>query len=56
MPVIKLVATPMVSTTRLTKIGSPTFLDCALYRSVVSAIQYVTITRPRLSCAVDEVG
>lgn len=48
-------ATPMVSTAKLTKIGSPNFSDPTLYRFVVGALQYVTITRPELCFSVNKV-
>ncbi|MCH80898.1 retrovirus-related Pol polyprotein from transposon TNT 1-94, partial [Trifolium medium] len=49
------VYTPMVSTAKLTKTGSSSFSDPTLYRSVVGALQYVTITRPELSYSVNKV-
>ncbi|RVW22991.1 Retrovirus-related Pol polyprotein from transposon RE1 [Vitis vinifera] len=38
--------TPMISGQQLTTSGSGTVKDVQLYRSVVGALQYVTITRP----------
>lgn len=46
------VSTPMVSTGKLT---SHNFSNPTLYRSVVGALQYVTITRPELSFSVNKV-
>jgi len=40
------VFTPMVSSGKLSKSGSSTFADPILFRSVVGALQYVTLTRP----------
>ncbi|XP_042029931.1 uncharacterized mitochondrial protein AtMg00810-like [Salvia splendens] len=48
--------TPMVSDLKLSKFeGEPT-VDGKLYRSVVGALQYVTITRPELSFSVNKVS
>ena len=40
---------------KLTKTGSDLFSDPTLYRSVVGALQYLTITRPEISLAVNKV-
>ncbi|MCI26057.1 retrovirus-related Pol polyprotein from transposon TNT 1-94, partial [Trifolium medium] len=40
------VSTPMQSTCKLTKLGSAALDDPFMYRSVVGALQYATITRP----------
>lgn len=48
--------TPMVSDLKLSKSeGEPT-IDGKLYRSVVGALQYATITRPELSYSVNKVN
>ena len=48
--------TPMVSDLKLSKSeGEPT-IDGKLYRSVVGALQYATITRPELSYSVNKVS
>jgi len=47
--------TPMISFLRLTKNASTAVQDPTLYRSVVGALQYVLITRPELSFAVNKV-
>ena len=46
----------MVSGCKLTKTGADLFSDPTLYRSVVGALQYSTITRPELSFAVNKVS
>lgn len=45
----------MVSSSKLSKEGADYFEDPTLYRSVVGALQYATITRPELSFAVNKV-
>ena len=42
--------TPMINDQQLTASGSGTVKDVQLYRSVVGALQYVTITRPIFFC------
>jgi histone deacetylase 1/2 len=49
------VNTPMQSTCKLSKTGSPALSDPFMYRSVVGALQYATITRPELSYSVNKV-
>ncbi|RVW60112.1 Retrovirus-related Pol polyprotein from transposon RE1 [Vitis vinifera] len=46
---------PMISGQQLTVSGSDTVKDIQLYRSVVGALQYVTITRPEISFCVNRV-
>lgn len=46
--------TPMGSNLRLTKDGSDYLQDPTYYMSVVGALQYVTITRPEISFAVNK--
>lgn len=43
------VPAPMLSTCKLSKHGSNLMVDPHLYRSIVGALQYVTLTRPDLS-------
>jgi len=45
--------TPMVSSLRLTVDGSTSVEDPTFFRSIVGALQYVTITRPELSFVVN---
>jgi len=47
--------THMVSSCKLSKIGSDTFSDPSLYRSVVGSLQYATITRPEIAYSVNKV-
>lgn len=49
------VTTPMQSSCKLTKLGSPALADPYMYRSVVGALQYATITRPDIAYAVNKV-
>ena len=50
-----LIAPPMVGGCKLSKSGSERFSDPTLYRSVVGALQYATITRPEISFSVNKV-
>jgi histone deacetylase 1/2 len=51
----KPIATPMMSSCKLSKVGSDNVTDATLYRSVVGSLQYATITRPEISFAVNKV-
>jgi histone deacetylase 1/2 len=51
----KPIATPMMSSCKLSKTGSDNVTDSTLYRSVVGSLQYATITRPEISFAVNKV-
>nr|GEU68497.1 putative zinc finger, CCHC-type [Tanacetum cinerariifolium] len=51
----KPIATPLSTSTYFTSQGVP-FSDPTLYRSLVGALQYLTITRPDLSYAVNQVS
>lgn len=46
---------PMTSSFKLSKTGSDPLADPSMYRSVVGALQYATITRPEISFAVNKV-
>ena len=48
-------ATPMTSNLHLSATGSAAFEDPSLYRSMVGSLQYITITRPKLSFCVNKV-
>jgi histone deacetylase 1/2 len=47
--------TPMVSSSKLSKVGSDVVYDPTLFRSVVGALQYATLTRPEISFYVNKV-
>lgn len=49
------VSTPMTPGQKLTRYGSDPVKDVQLYRSVVGALQYATITRPEISFSVNKV-
>ena len=49
------ISSPMVRGCKLTKFGSEDFSDPTLYRSIVGALQYATITRPEISFSVNKV-
>jgi histone deacetylase 1/2 len=49
------VSTPMQSSCKLSKDGSPALSDPFMYRSVVGALQYATLTRPEISYVVNKV-
>lgn len=51
----KCVSAPMTTGQKLTSYGSDPVEDVQLYRSVVGALQYVTITRPEISFSVNKV-
>ena len=50
----KSIATPMVSDLKLSKLGRDSVLDPTLYRSVVGALQYATVTRPEISFSINK--
>ena len=49
------ISSPMVEGCKLTKSGYEPFPDPTLYRSIVGALQYATITRPEISFSVNKV-
>ncbi|XP_028191519.1 uncharacterized protein LOC114377278 [Glycine soja] len=49
------ISSPMVSNCNLSKHSVDAFHDPFLYRSIVSALQYATLTRPEFSFAVNKV-
>nr|KYP50032.1 Retrovirus-related Pol polyprotein from transposon TNT 1-94 [Cajanus cajan] len=51
----KSISTPMIGGQQLAKEGTP-FDDPTLYRSVVGALQYATITRPEIAFSVNKVS
>lgn len=46
---------PMVTNSKLSKFGSDTLPDPHLYRSVVGALQYATLTHPKIAYSVNKV-
>jgi hypothetical protein len=48
-------ASPMASSTKLSKFGSNNVSDPSYFRSIVGALQYATITRPEISFSVNKV-
>lgn len=55
MPNAKPMNTLMTTGLKLTGEGDAVFHDPSLYRSIVEGLQYITITRPKLSFAVNKV-
>lgn len=51
----KHISTPMTTGFKLSAFGSDDVADPQLYRSIVGALQYVTVTRPELSYSVNQV-
>ena len=49
------ISSPMVSNCNLSKHSVDAFHDPFLYRSIVSALQYATLTRPEISFVVNKV-
>lgn len=49
------IASPMASSTKLSKYGSSSVTDPTYFRSIVGALQYATITRPEISYSVNKV-
>jgi len=49
------VSSPMVASCKLSKTRSDIFSDPTLYRSVVGALQYATLTRPEINYVVSKV-
>lgn len=49
------ISSPMASTCKLSKVGSNPCDDVNLYRSIVGALQYATLTHPEISYSVNKV-
>lgn len=50
----KTISTSMVSNLKLSKQGSDLLEDPSFYRSIVGALQYATITRPKICFSVNK--
>lgn len=50
----KSLLTPMVPNLKLTRQGSNYLSDSTYYRSIVGALQYITITKPEISFSVNK--
>ena len=46
---------PMISSTHIAQDDSTTFSDTSLYRSIVGSLQYLLLTRPKISYSVNKV-
>ncbi|XP_019431343.1 PREDICTED: uncharacterized protein LOC109338534 [Lupinus angustifolius] len=55
MSIAKSISSPMAHTTKLTKEGSNYFEHPTLYKSIVGALQYATVTRPDIAYSVNKV-
>lgn len=49
------IASPMASSTKLSKFGSNHVTDPTFFRSIVGGLQYATVTRPEISYSVNKV-
>ena len=50
----KAISTPMILGLKLSQHGSDKFDNPSLYRSVVGALRYATVTRPEISYSVNK--
>ncbi|XP_047269155.1 uncharacterized mitochondrial protein AtMg00810-like [Capsicum annuum] len=51
---VKPIGTPMATGFQLSQYGSSSFLDPSLYRNLIGALQYITITRPDVSLTINK--
>ncbi|XP_040999433.1 uncharacterized mitochondrial protein AtMg00810-like [Juglans microcarpa x Juglans regia] len=51
----KPISSPMSTSTKLSKFDAPTFENATLFRSIVGSLQYLSLTRPDVSFAVNKV-
>lgn len=49
------ISSPMTSNCKLSKYGPDEFVDVTLYRSIVGALQYATLTHPEIAFSVNKV-
>jgi hypothetical protein len=56
MVLVKPVSTPMAASTTLGRFEGSTITDTTLYRSTVGSLQYLPLTRPDISFAVNKVS
>ena len=49
------ISSPIISNCKLSKHGANLFHDLTLYRSIVGALQYATLTRPKINFVVNKV-
>ena len=49
------ISSPMASSCKLSKTGGDLFQDPTLYRSIIGALQYDTLTRPEITFVVNKV-
>jgi hypothetical protein len=56
MLLVKPVSTPMSASTTLSRFDGSTITDTTLYRSTVSSLQYLSLTRPDIAFAVNKVS
>jgi hypothetical protein len=56
MELVKLVSTPMSSSTNLNKFEGSTITNPTLYRSTVGSLQYLSLTRPDIAFVVNKVS
>lgn len=54
MPECKGLSTPMSNSPKLSRTGTDVFTDLHLYKSVVGAMQYVTLTCPEIAFCVNK--
>lgn len=50
----KLYAAPCISRKKLTKFDGDPLLDPSIYRHIIGALQYCTLTRPKISYSVNQ--
>jgi len=56
MSLVKPITSPLSATSPLSKFSSSTFEDPTLYRQIVGALQYLSLTRPDIGFAFSKVS